>query len=255
MALDRYGEAFYRDQSARSETSARVVVAIVNDVVKPRTVADVGCGTGAWLKVFKELGVERVLGIEGGNVPPSELRIAPEEFVSANLTEPFPIEGPFDLVISLEVAEHLDADAADQFIKRLVALGPVVLFSAAIPHQGGTHHVNEQWPSYWVAKFAEHGYRLLDCVRPAIWDSKDVEIHYAQNTLLFLAESITTPPDFAGHTAAGSIVDMVHPRLFSKNMRHPALAWLTRRFPVVSIRVKRALRLTRGLERPGHGAR
>ena len=254
MALDRYDESFYRDQAARSETSARVVVKVVNDIVEPRSVVDIGCGTGAWLKVFKEFGAERVVGIDGGNISADELRIAPEEFVSANLTEPFPVEGPFDLVVSLEVAEHLDSNAADQFVERLIALGRVVLFSAAIPGQGGTHHVNEQWPSYWVAKFAHHGYRLLDCVRPAIWDSCDVDIHYAQNTMLFLAESISIPADLVGLTASGHIVDMVHPRLFSKNTRHPALASMSRRFPSLGIRVKQVLRLTRGLETSSRGS-
>jgi len=42
----------------------------------------------------------------------------------------------------------------------LVKAAPVVLFSAAIPLQGGTEHVNEQWQSYWAKLFAEHGTSL-----------------------------------------------------------------------------------------------
>jgi hypothetical protein len=61
----------------------------------------------------------------------------------------------------------------------------VVLFSAAIPFQGGTHHLNEQWPDYWAALFKNHDYVPIDCIRRGIWGNQQVEWYYAQNVLLF----------------------------------------------------------------------
>ncbi len=244
---ERYDRAFFRDMADRSERSARVVVPAVVEIVRPRAVVDLGCGTGAWLKVFKECGIERVRGIDGSGVARSALRIEESEFTHADLTKALPVEGEFDLAVSLETAEHLDALHAEAFVRKLVGLAPHVLFSAAIPFQAGVHHVNEQWPSYWVRLFAANGYDLFDCIRPRIWHHEDVEIEYAQNTLLFVER---------GHSDAirarlvelGSvepIVDVVHPRLFSKSMRHPLLAWLHSRFPSMSIWVRDRLGIRR----------
>lgn len=54
----------------------------------------------------------------------------------------------FDLAMTIEVAEHLTPVRADSFVEDLTRLSDVVLFSAAIPAQGGINHVNEQWQSY-----------------------------------------------------------------------------------------------------------
>jgi hypothetical protein len=93
----------------------------------------------------------------------------------------------------------------------LTRLGQVVLFSAAIPHQGGTHHVNEQWPDYWAALFERHAYTVVDAIRPRIWNDPDVEWWYAQNTLLFVhrdSRARVSAPAGAGPLA------IVHPRSY-----------------------------------------
>ncbi|BDB66357.1 hypothetical protein Hc94105_0545 [Helicobacter cinaedi] len=91
----------------------------------------------------------------------------------------------FDLVQSLEVAEHLPNEAAREFIALLTSLGNIVLFSAAIPYQGGTGHINEQPPMYWSALFEERGFVCFDVLRDEIWDMEYVEIWYRQNILIF----------------------------------------------------------------------
>src|SRR5262249_44336379 len=69
-----------------------------------------------------------------------------------------------------------------------VDLGPVILFSAAIPHQQGVEHINEQWPSYWFERFRSHGYRVIDCIRSLIWLDDSLPAHYRQNLLLYASE-------------------------------------------------------------------
>ena len=156
--------------------------------IQPSTAIDVGCGVGTWLAVLAESGVDDFWGIDGDYVDKTLLQIPQERFLPHDLTLPIHLERRFDLVLCLEVAEHLPADSATTLVESLVSLGPVILFSAAIPFQGNTHHVNEQWPEYWARHFSTQKYVPVDYVRRHIWQLGDVEWYYAQNILLFVEE-------------------------------------------------------------------
>ena len=97
----------------------------------------------------------------------------------------FDLNRRFDLVQSLEVAEHLPAACADTFVDNLARHGDVILFSAAVPGQGGEHHVNEQPYEYWRSKFAQRGYRVFDCVRARILRNAEIQPWYRYNVVLF----------------------------------------------------------------------
>jgi SAM-dependent methyltransferase len=181
-----YDRAFFQDRLAGARRSAREVVPIVFDLLRPESVVDVGCGLGAWLVAFKELGVGKVLGLDGAYVNRDVLLLPDAEFKAAELSQPFGSCGRFDLALCLEVAEHLPAAAAKPLVSSLTGLAPAVLFSAAPPRQGGIDHVNEQWPRYWRGLFAEHGYSMLDYIRPLILRNSRVEWWYRQNTFLFV---------------------------------------------------------------------
>jgi len=175
---------YLHDTKVHNTTASREVVPIVMELTRPRSVVDVGCGTGTWLTIFGEAGVPDVLGVDGDYLDRSLLCIAEDRFVTADLTKPFGLNRRFDLVVSLEVAEHLPEEAADVFVQTLVSLGDTILFSAAVPGQGGQNHLNEQWPAYWQAKFARHGYAFHDVIRKKIWDNERVDAWYRQNTFL-----------------------------------------------------------------------
>lgn len=215
-----YSDAFFEEQRRESTASAREVVPLLLEIVKPRSVVDVGCGIGGWLSVFKEHGVTEVLGIDGEWV--TEYRpLPPTEFVAHDLSQPLSLDRQFDLVVSLEVAEHLPETSANTFVQSLVSLGSTILFSAAAPMQGGTNHLNEQWPSYWAALFAARGYRVLDWIRPLVWTNDRVQWYYAQNTLLFAtAEAIASikPPNGCGFDQ-GVPLSLIHPRNFLDKAR------------------------------------
>ena len=185
--MDEYSAEFFSLQQASARASAEVVVPLVLELTRPTSVVDVGCGTGTWLAVFAEHGIEDVVGIDGAYVDQASLEIPPDRFLAHDLTTPFGLERRFDLVVSLEVAEHLPPSSAAAFVEGLTALGPAVLFSAAIPGQGGTNHVNEQWPSYWAELFRRCDYVHVDCLRLGLWHHEAVARWYAQNMLFYVA--------------------------------------------------------------------
>lgn len=212
-----YSADFYRMHREGSRRSAEAIVPIALNLVRPRSVIDVGCGLGVWLDVFREHGLEDVWGVDGFHVDRQLLAIPAERFLQSDLRQPIRLSRRFDLVVSVEVAEHLPPECAAPFVESLTGLGSAVLFSAAIPHQGGVDHVNEQWPEYWAERFARHGYRAIDCVRPRIWNDERVEWWYAQNTLLFAERTrVKEDPQLrAAHAATNhSALALVHPRKY-----------------------------------------
>jgi hypothetical protein len=129
------------------------------------------------------------MGVDGDWVRQDMLKVRPNYFTAVDLCRPFDLKRRFDLVMSLEVAEHLPESAAIDFVQSLSRHGDIILFSAAIPGQGGRNHLNEQWPPYWIDLFANLGYAKFDFIRGRIWDEPLVSPWYLQNILLFARDS------------------------------------------------------------------
>jgi SAM-dependent methyltransferase len=215
----------------RSEASARKIVPCVLELVHPRSVVDVGCGVGAWLKIFGEFGIRDLIGVDAPYVPHEALRFDASRFVAADLTQPLKLGRRFDLAVSLEVGEHLRAEYARTLVASLTDLAPVVLFSAAPPGQGGIDHVNEQWPTYWAALFATHGYSPIDAIRDRVWDDPDVDWWYRQNTLLFASAHAK---EAIGSWSPDPLRRTVHPDWIAgleAKIREPSLRALAVAFP------------------------
>jgi len=186
VTVYQYDPDFYAYINKGAEASAERVVSAVLEHLSISSVADFGCGQGAWLAVWKRKGISTVLGVDGDYVNRDALRITREEFAAADLTAPIDLERRFDLVQCLEVAEHLPAAAADSLVNSLTAHAPMVLFSAAPPGQGGENHINEQPYAYWRDRFTRKGFVPLDLVRPQVRNRQDVEPWYRYNTLLYV---------------------------------------------------------------------
>jgi SAM-dependent methyltransferase len=183
-----YGADFYRYLSSFAARSARVVVPRLTAALPVHSVADFGCGQGAWLSVWRSAGAS-IVGVDGPYVDPSQLLIDAAAFHAADLAQPIDLGRRFDLVQSLEVAEHLPATKAEQFVETLTVHGPLVLFSAAIPGQGGENHINEQPLGYWRAIFRRRGYVPIDFLRPQLVNDADVEQTYRYNMMLYVNET------------------------------------------------------------------
>jgi hypothetical protein len=212
-----YNKLFYAVQARRSGESAGAVVPIVVDLLHPTSVVDVGCGIGAWVAQFLELGVTDCTGIDGPWVPRGQLRIPEENFLVRDLTEDIDLPRRYDLVTSLEVAEHMSRQYERRFVATLTSLGDVVLFSAAVPHQGGAHHVNEQWQSHWARLFAEEGYEPVDLIRPRIWNNEAVQVWFRQNAILYVSRHrLEADPMLAAEHARtnGAMLSIIHPAFY-----------------------------------------
>lgn len=208
MKKDR---SFVFPESVYNTRSAEVVVPIINDLLKPQSILDVGCGTGTWLSVFSDSGISDYMGIDRADYSADSFHIDPAHYSKRDLEKPLCLNRKFDLVLCLEVAEHLDERFEDVLVSSLTTHGDMVLFSAAIPGQEGDGHVNEKWLSYWVSKFAGYHFQLFDCVRPLIWANSSVEVWYRQNMVLF-ARNIASADML--RSLSSPFLDLVHPDLF-----------------------------------------
>jgi len=214
---EAYDDDFYAAQVDGSISSAEVISKIVWKLVEPSSVLDVGCGLGGWLAAFKSLGVRRIYGIDGHSIASSSLMIGEDEFRRTDIAKPLEISERFDLVVCLEVAEHLPEERAESFVEDLTRCSDIILFSAAIPNQGGVQHVNEQWQSYWAGLFGAKGFHPVDVVRPEVWTNGNVRWWYAQNILLYVSERVLASDVEIGrlHDQRKDFpLDVVHPQKY-----------------------------------------
>ena len=231
-----YDSNFFDQQKIGALRSARIVVPVLLKIIKPKSVVDVGCGHGAWLRAFQENGVQVIKGLDGAYVDQTQLLIDPEWFSPVDLSQSLKIDQPYDLVTCLEVAEHLPERAGRSLIKSLTDAAPLVLFSAAIPGQESPTHINEQWPSYWQALFAERGFVRLDPIRRHIWHDERVEWWYRQNIYLYASEAaINNSPTLQAERelACTTEFELVHLSIF---YRYKSLRGIIREVPRVARR-------------------
>lgn len=188
------------------------IIPWVMENLRPNTIIDVGCGIGTFTSVFKKHGA-KVMAIDGPWCNKEMLfkNIDPEEFIEHELEKPLPIKDSFDLAVCLEVAEHLTPGRADSFVKELTQLSDVILFSAAIPGQGGDHHYNEQWLPYWQKLFEKNDFEVCDVLRPLFWNNENIFWWYRQNIVLVKKKSVSIP--VIDTLDRNPIANLIHPGL------------------------------------------
>lgn len=130
---------------------------IIYDHFLPKSIVDVGCANGLHLKAFKDLGCKKLFGIEGTkHFIPYINKYYGGDYIIADLRKPLPKLEKFDLVLCLEVLEHLEKEFAHQAVENLLSLGNTLLISAC-PIKGGFHHLNPQPKEYWINIFESLG--------------------------------------------------------------------------------------------------
>jgi SAM-dependent methyltransferase len=210
-----YKPSFFKRWEKTCFQSSEIIIPIVLKILgNISSVVDMGCGTGPWLSVFNSYGITDFTGIDGDYVNEDALVITKEHFKAYDLNKPLDLRRTFDLVVSLEVAEHLYPQNSETFVKTLIKHGSIILFSAAIPFQGGTHHFNEQYQDYWSEIFKKNGYFAIDCIRPKIWDNKSVYWWYRQNIILYIKKETIENNDTLKelYKETNSLLNRVHPQ-------------------------------------------
>jgi len=188
-----------------------VIVPYLVKTFDPMSVADVGCGLATFLSVFKINGVKDILGIDGSWVKKEQLFVSVSEFMEADLEKSYLLSRTFDLVLCLEVAEHLKEESADIIVNNLVSLGNTIIFSAAVPNQGGQNHLNEQDFSYWQEKFAKHDFHFYDIFRQKFWNTSEIDWWYKQNMFLVAHSSVKFSDDVNEKRVIGKPLLFIHP--------------------------------------------
>lgn len=209
-----YGSDFYSKMTAISLRSARALLPPILDHLRPERVIDIGCGPGAWLKTAADRGVATIIGVDGDYVSEESLLIPQSAFLPRDLESEGSLSDlpSFDLAICLEVAEHLPPERATSFVAELVGLAPVILFSAAIPFQGGVNHINEQWPSYWAGLFSTFDFHP-HLIRDRFWTNEEIAPYYRQNVQLFVEGSRSAEIDVFPRVEP-SFLDLVLPETY-----------------------------------------
>lgn len=218
----RYDSSFYDETLLTSERSARHIVPLIMQLLNVSSVVDFGCGTGSWLGQFYVRQVKDLLGIDYSSISYEALQIPGKYLRKENIGQPMDFDRQFDLAMSLEVAEHLPESSAATLVSNLVKAAPIVLFSGAIPHQGGTNHINEQWPEYWAELFAEHDYVPVDALRETLWNDDNVAYWYAQNLIFYVKrDCLNNYPALKPFIASTNpkFLTRIHPKVYVRNYK------------------------------------
>lgn len=203
-----YTEKFYKTQQDSSLRSAESVLPIVfSKYGTPDSMIDIGSGSGPWSKVALELGVSKVSCIEGDWIKDLPTFISKSHFRYFDLEKPLDIKEKYELLICLEVAEHISKARAKTFIQDLCKLSDLILFSAAIPGQSGTNHINEKWLSDWASDFSKFNYGVIDDIRAVIWNIPEIDDWYKQNIVIFKKNTNNL-------STVNNVLDFVHPNIY-----------------------------------------
>ncbi len=217
-----YTKMFSNHDSASEKRlrTSRIIRDLVSEYFQISSLIDVGCGKGFLISAFSEVGA-KVRGVEGPWIKEVGSYHDLTDYIFHDLETPLEKSSgeKFDLCVSLEVAEHLSPEREKSFVAELCQLSDVVLFSAAIPTQGGVGHVNCRWQGEWAQDFAALGFRCFDPFRNRLAAIPDVLPWFTQNLLLFVKVGAEVPEELSHHEIQAKSASYVRPYLFDRKIR------------------------------------
>ena len=216
-----YDREFYIKQREGSYRSAQNVINILKQYIMPESVLDIGCGVGTWLKAWQEEGCQNIHGIDANVMPDDMLCVSRDRIEIVDFEKSLLNPGRFDLAMSLECLEHISEKRALYVADILASSADILLFSAAIPMQKGTNHINCKPLQYWVDFFKKKGFFCFDIIRPVcIEKSLKVNPSYMQNALIFAKRGKAKLLEEKGKCPIKSPVMFYHKCFVDKKMIH-----------------------------------
>lgn len=160
---DRFGAAYYATACGRPycrnqewlEFFGAMADRIVSDI-HPRRVLDAGCALGLLVETLRARGVDaRGIDISSYAIASAAPGVAPYLREGSIAGE---FDDHYDLIVSIEVVEHMAAAEAEAAIANICRHTGDVLFSSSPLDYRETTHVNVRPPEYWAEQFARHGF-------------------------------------------------------------------------------------------------
>lgn len=184
-----YDKKFFnhKRQANILKNSPKVVVETIIALFKPRSVIDLGCGTGVYLHEFEKKDV-LVKGVDGSPAAIANSYLEKDKLLLRDLIFPFNLGEKYDCAICFEVAEHIPNDKSEILVDNIIRLSDQIFFTAASKGQGGKDHINEQDPDFWIDLFQNKGYTFMDKETQAvrkIFKGKNVIFWITNNIMLF----------------------------------------------------------------------
>lgn len=155
---------------------------------QPKRVIDLGCGTMSFANRMSELGVKRVVGVDGSKF--NKEFAGGAKYLAHNLAEPFPESRKFDLVTSWDVFEHLPESAEPVIAKTVRRLSSKWLIVSIDPSSWGRHHLNCKPTGHWRKLFEKAGFVFKKSLtkklqKEILADSRITSHWYARNLSVF----------------------------------------------------------------------
>ena len=192
MKLSKYTNSFYDSVASRADLTSSHIFSIFDNYFKYRSVKDVGCGNGAWLRsTLKNQVINFRLGydIKSAIINSDKFQNENIEFMEVDLESTTYSLIETDLTLCLEVAEHLTSISAVRLINDICSNSKYVIFSGATPGQGGYNHINEQEMRYWISLFEFNDFVAIDLFREDLKNIIQVPSFYRNNILLFISQT------------------------------------------------------------------
>jgi len=181
-----YDDKFFDNKKQESilKTTPKIVAQVIKNLYNPKTVVDIGCGTGIYIKELNNLSVS-VFGIDGSSAAKKNFRLPESLFLLQNITRDFNLHKKYDMALCFEVAEHIQKESSNILVQNITKLSNVILFTASPKGQGGIGHINEQDKTFWIYLFKKSGFMFNDAAT-----KKLKKIFYKNNTIFWIHKNI-----------------------------------------------------------------
>lgn len=191
--MNQYNSEYFNDGIFSTDYS--YLAEVISQIYSPKSVIEVGCGPGHLTKALSNLAI-KVDAIDGFSAPDFHdfptISFANIDLNNKSQFSDFIGDRRYDVAICTEVAEHLDPLSSPFLIKYLTKCAPVVIFSAAVPEQGGHGHINCQTRGFWHKIFISHNFQLVDSLRSKLRENENLAIWYKLNIVDYVSKEKET---------------------------------------------------------------